>query len=259
MKRLQFEFETKLEFSCGITDHCFTLRCIPLSDGRQTIAEPEFMILPRSGSIWHSRDSFGNTLICGRMDEPHKEFSFRVRGEALTDNSCEASGTAQPFYRAYSPLTAAGEKLLAFYEENRPAGSDIRSRAEMLTECVFSRMTYQSGVTGVNTSAEDAFSMGSGVCQDYAHILLSLLRTEGIPCRYASGLAFEYGQTHAWVEIYDGSRWIGIDPTHNRYISGGYIKLCHGRDYSDCPIERGIYIGNADSLQTVFSKITEIQ
>ncbi|MCI7767851.1 MAG: transglutaminase family protein [Oscillospiraceae bacterium] len=257
MKRLRFEFETKLEFSCGVSEHSFTLRCIPLSDGRQTIAEPKCVILPQTGSVWRSRDSFGNTLVCGRMEKPHNEFSFRVEGEAQTENSCEAAGTAQPFYAAYSPLTAAGEKISAFYEENRPKDGDIRMRAEALTEAVYRLMTYQSGVTGVNTTAEDALSLGSGVCQDYAHILLSLLRRDGIPCRYVSGLAFEWGQTHAWVEINDGSRWIGIDPTHNRYIGGGYIKLCHGRDYYDCPIERGIYIGNADSLQTVSSRITE--
>lgn len=257
MKRLRFEFETKLEFSCGATDHSFTLRCIPISDGRQTIAEPKCVILPRLGNIWRSRDSLGNTLICGRMEESHSGLSFKVEGEARTENTCESAGTAQPFYRAYSPLTAAGDKIISFYKENRPSGSDIRSRAESLSEAVFSLMNYQSGITGVNTTAEEALSLGSGVCQDYAHILLSLLRTDGIPCRYVSGLAFECGQTHAWVEINDGSRWIGIDPTHNRYIGGGYIKLCHGRDYSDCPIERGIYIGNADSLQTVSSRITE--
>ena len=98
----------------------------------------------------------------------------------------------------------------------------------------------------------------SGVCQDYAHILLSLLRIEKIPCRYVSGLAFETGETHAWVEVFDGGHWTGIDPTQNRLIGDHYIKLCHGRDYSDCPIERGIYIGNAQSVQTVLSRMTEI-
>ncbi len=258
MKRLQFEFQTKLDFFSGVSDHSFTLRCIPLSDGRQTIAEPKCVILPRSGSIWRSRDSFGNTLVCGRMEESHSGFSFKVEGEARTENSCESAGTAQPFYRAYSPLTQAGDRLLEFYENNRPNGAEVRTRAEQLCEAVFNAMTYQRGETGVKTTAEEAFSVGMGVCQDYAHILLSLLRTDGIPCRYVSGLAFECGETHAWVEINDGVRWIGIDPTHNRYIGGGYIKLCHGRDYSDCPIERGIYRGNANSIQTVTSKVFEI-
>ncbi len=231
---------------------------MPVSDGRQTIAEPKCVILPRAGKVWRSRDSFGNTLICGRMEELHSEFFFKTEGEARTENSCESMGTAQPFYRAYSVLTAAGDKLSEFYENNRPTGDDVRLRAEKLCEAVNNAMTYQRGKTGVTTTAEQAFSEGNGVCQDYAHILLSLLRTDGIPCRYASGLAFECGETHAWVEINDGVRWIGIDPANNRYIGGGYIKLCHGRDYTDCPIERGIYRGNGNSVQTVTSKIIEI-
>lgn len=108
------------------------------------------------------------------------------------------------------------------------------------------------------TTAEAAMKMKAGVCQDYAHILLSLLRTDGICCRYVAGLAFESGETHAWVEVNDGGSWIGIDPTHNRFISDRSIKLCHGRDYSDCPIERGIFLGNAVSLQTVYSRVSEI-
>ena len=119
-------------------------------------------------------------------------------------------------------------------------------------------MTYKSGVTRVNTTAERAMEIREGVCQDYAHILLSLLRLEGIRCRYVSGLAFKCGETHAWVEVFDGIYWIGIDPTHNRLIGDNYIKLCQGRDYSDCPIERGIYRGNANSIQTVTSKVIEI-
>lgn len=111
MKRLRFEYETKLEFSYSVTEHSFTLRCIPFSDGRQVIAEPLCQIFPESGSIWRSRDSFGNILICGRMNEPHKEFSFKVSGEAQTANSCGGSGTAAAFYGFHTPLTFPGEKI----------------------------------------------------------------------------------------------------------------------------------------------------
>lgn len=256
MKQLQFEFETRLEFSSDITDHSFTLRCLPVSDGRQFIAEPKCFILPDTGSVWRSRDSFGNTLICGRAEAPHSQFSFRVTGTARTENSSSYTGTAQPFYRAHSPLAQPGDVISAFYNEHRPSG-DIISRAEQLAESVYNAVEYRKNSTNVDTTAEEALSQGCGVCQDMAHILLALLRMEGIPCRYAAGLAFECGETHAWTEFCDGERWIGMDPTHNKYTDSGYIKLCHGRDYSDCPIERGIYLGNTGSIQTVSSRITE--
>lgn len=231
---------------------------MPFSDGRQTISEPFYEILPGTGEVWRSRDSFGNLLICGRMNEPHNEFSFRVSGEAQILNSCETSGGAAAFYGFHTPMTMPGEKILSFYEQHKPSASDILSRAMELSEGLQGSMTYAKGVTGTGTTAEQAMEMGSGVCQDYAHILLSLLRIEGIRCRYVSGLAFKCGETHAWVEVHDGERWTGIDPTHNRLIGDRYIKLCHGRDYSDCPIERGIYLGSVSSVQTVSSQVTEI-
>ncbi|MGN1422952.1 MAG: transglutaminase domain-containing protein, partial [Oscillospiraceae bacterium] len=251
MKRLRFEFETRLEFSRPVSGHCFTLRCTPFSDGRQTVTEALCEVTPSSGKVWHSRDSFGNMLICGRMDEPHELFSFRVSGEARIVNSAAAAGSAAPFYRFRTPLTSAGEKILSFYEEHRPERGDALARTLSLTESLYGSMTYRKGVTATDTTAEQAMAAGAGVCQDYSHILLSLLRLEGIPCRYASGLAFQSGETHAWVEIFDGTQWIGVDPTHDRIIGDSYIKLCHGRDYSVCPIERGIYLGSARSVQTI--------
>lgn len=258
MKRLRFEYETRLEFSHCVTGHCFTLRCTPFSDERQTISEANCEITPNGGEIWHSRDSFGNMLVCGRMDFPHDEFSFKVSGEAHIVNSCETVGAAAPFYRFHTPLTAAGEQISEFYESVKPSSSGVLSRALELSESLYNSITYVKGVTGTETTAEQAMEQKSGVCQDYAHILLALLRIEKIPCRYVSGLAFETGETHAWVEVYDGGHWTGIDPTQNRLVGDHYIKLCHGRDYSDCPIERGIYIGNAQSVQTVLSRMTEI-
>lgn len=258
MKKLQFNYTTKLEFSQSITGHCYTLRCIPFSDGRQMISEPLCNILPDSGSIWRSRDSFGNILICGRTDEPHTSFSFEVNGEATIVNSSEITGDVAAFYGFHTPLTAPGENIFSFYEQNKPSSKDVISRVEALSEGLHNTITYMGGVTDTSTTAEQAMKLHTGVCQDYAHILLSLLRIERIRCRYVSGLAFESGETHAWVEFYNNGRWIGIDPTHNRLISDHYIKLCHGRDYSDCPIERGIFLGNATSVQTITSMIKEI-
>ena len=228
------------------------------SDERQTISEEFCEISPSSSEIWHSRDSFGNMLVCGRMDFPHDEFSFKVSGEANIVNSSEAVGAAAPFYCFPTQLTSAGKKISEFYESAKPISSGALSRALELSESLFYTMTYVKGVTGTQTTAEQVLSQLSGVCQDYAHILLALLRIEKIPCRYVSGLAFESGETHAWVEVYENGHWTGIDPTQNRLICDHYIKLCHGRDYSDCPIERGIYIGNAQSVQTVLSKMTEL-
>lgn len=261
MKKLRFEFSTELLFEGNVTEHCFTLRCVPFSDGRQLVSEPKCEILPHCGSIWRSRDSFGNPLICGRIPEAHGSFSFNVTGEAEIANSDFISGNAPPVYGYFSPLTGAGESILTFREKILPkinAAENILQKAAIVSDGIYAYMTYRKDVTGVDTAAETAMEKGEGVCQDYTHIFLSLCRSVGIRCRYVSGLACENGETHAWAEINDGEKWYGIDPANNRRINENYIKICHGRDYSDCPIERGIYIGNCGSSQKIFSLVSEI-
>ncbi|MCM1330875.1 MAG: transglutaminase family protein [Ruminococcus sp.] len=259
MKRFHFEYSAELTFSGDVTDHCFTLRCIPFSDGRQRVSEPKFKILPEGGSLWQSRDSFGSPLICGRLAEAHGYFSFFVSGEAEILNADFIVGGADPIFGYCSPLTEAGESILEFNEKIREklnSNQNILEKALVISEEVFSRMKYRKGVTNVGTNAETALQKGEGVCQDYTHIFLSLCRLNGIRCRYVSGLAYESGETHAWAEINDGEKWYGIDPANNREITDRYIKICHGRDYSDCPIERGIYLGGKGSSQKIFSKVT---
>ncbi len=259
MKRLRFEYSVRLDFSGKISEHCFTLRCLPISDGRQLIREPRYEITSgKHQSVWFSRDSFGNTLLCGRSPEPHSSFSFKVSGEAEIINACDTPGFPSAVYGYESPLTKAGTNIREFYVKNIPSAENILDRALELSDRLYSAMTYTKGVTDVNTTAETSLSLRAGVCQDYAHIFLSLCRLDGIRCRYVSGLAYNNGETHAWTEIGVGSRWYGIDPANNRLIGDNYIKLCHGRDYSDCPIERGIYLGNSGSVQTVVSSVTEI-
>lgn len=260
MKRLKFEYSAELYFSRPVSEHCFTLRCLPISDGRQLIREPHYEVKPLNDDqkIWFSRDSFGNTLLCGRLPEPHDSFSFRVSGEAEIINSSDTPGFASAVYGYASQLTKPGERLRDFFSENVPSSKKTLDRALELSQKIYSAMDYVKGITNVNTTAEETFSLGKGVCQDYAHILLALCRLDGIRCRYVSGLAYDSGETHAWLEIADGSKWHGIDPANNRLIGEHYIKICHGRDYSDCPIERGIYLGNSESAQAVTSSVIEI-
>lgn len=262
MKRLRFEYSVLLEFSGAVTEHSFTLRCLPISDGRQLIREPKYEISPINAEqkrrVWFSRDSFGNTLLCGRIPEPHDRFSFGVSGEAEIINAADIPGFPPAMYGYGSPLTKAGERISEFYKEHIPRSKKPLERALELSDSLYSAMIYKRGVTHVNTTAEEALKCGEGVCQDYAHIFLALCRLDGIRCRYVSGLAYYSGETHAWTEVADESKWYGIDPANNRLIGEHYIKLCHGRDYSDCPIERGIYIGNSGSVQTVTSSVSEI-
>lgn len=111
---------------------------------------------------------------------------------------------------------------------------------------------YQKDVTKVDSTTEDFLKIGAGVCQDFAHLMLGLLRLSRIPCRYVSGYLHvdstreQPAQSHAWVEFWAPSHgWIPYDPTHDRALDERYVVVGHGRSYDDVPPNRGIYRGVA--------------
>ncbi len=103
--------------------------------------------------------------------------------------------------------------------------------------------SYQKAATDVTTTAEQAFLRGAGVCQDYAHIFISLLRLAGIPARYVTGMLQGEGESHAWVEAALGKYWYGLDPTNDCTVAAAHIKIGAGRDFADCRISQGIFFG----------------
>ena len=111
--------------------------------------------------------------------------------------------------------------------------------------------SYQKCATDVSTSAEEAMEKGAGVCQDYAHIFLSLLRLKGIPARYVTGMLRGEGESHAWVELALGEYWYGLDPTNDCVVAGEHVRIACGRDYRDCRISQGVFYGGARQTQQV--------
>ena len=117
------------------------------------------------------------------------------------------------------------------------------------------RFTYQSGATNINTTAEEALTLGKGVCQDFAHMQIAVCRALSVPARYVVGMQEGTGETHAWVEIYDNGIWVGIDPTNHKMVNDRYLTLSHGRDFADCGINRGLFVGGGTQTQTVEASV----
>jgi transglutaminase-like putative cysteine protease len=136
--------------------------------------------------------------------------------------------------------------------------TDIWQTALRLMQFVHQHLTYQSQSTEVHTPARQVLEHRRGVCQDYAHVFISLCRSLRMPARYVSGyLATEIASaTHAWTEVYiPGHGWRGLDPTHNCQPDHTYIKLAIGRDYADVPPVRGTYRGNVAHQMEVCVKV----
>lgn len=259
MKRLKFRYSLRIDFDVPVTQHNFTVRCTLQSDDRQTVIEQNIHILPKE-FLCENRDSFGNVYFFGRTREPHKVFEVMTEGTVLT--GCSAGTKADEEYRlgmfiAQTDYTKPDKELKEFHAGiPLPEGTNLE-KSMLIMEKLREEFSYVQGVTDITTTAAQAWALRRGVCQDYSHIMLSLCRMAGIPCRYVAGMLIGEGLSHAWVEIEDGGIWYGLDPTNGTRVFEDHIKISHGRDYSDCLINQGFFTGNAEQVQSVSVNVQE--
>lgn len=246
---LTFDYKTTNKFSSPVTRHSFLLRCIPPELPQQHIISAALTIEPETCYTIRT-DGFGNLTQLGMIDTPHDTLSYHASGTVEIDASRRVPSSALPVFRfpsAYTAVSPAMEMVLNNYilPENE------YQRAEKLMQLIHEHMNYVPGVTNIKTTAAEAFSIGQGVCQDFAHVFLAFARKSGLCARYANGLKLGIGASHAWCEVWINGIWTGIDPTANKWTDDSYIRLSVGRDYSDCPVERGVFSGSAAQEQTV--------
>jgi transglutaminase-like putative cysteine protease len=129
----------------------------------------------------------------------------------------------------------------------------VYTAVQQLTDYVYQNFNYIKGITTVETTLDEVWNLRAGVCQDFAHILLVMLRLLCIPARYVSGYVCPHdnnlrgeGATHAWVEAYiPFYGWLGLDPTNNCIVNDLHVRLAIGRNFSDCSPVKGTYKGTA--------------
>lgn len=254
-RKLTFFYDVRLDFSAPVSSHAFVLRCVPPSFPGQEVLDVTLDLDPQV-PYTRQRDSFSNLLQIGRADEPHDHFRYAVRGSARLDLSRRAAEPAHPVFRFPSPRTAVSGAM-EDYMSSISLPEPPAERAWVLAQAVHDRLTYLPGVTGVSTTAAEAFAAGRGVCQDFAHVYLALARRAGLATRYANGLPEGEGASHAWCEVWLDGIWTGVDPTRGRWVDESYLRLSVGRDFEDCPVERGVFLGRTDQRQTVFARVCQ--
>lgn len=252
MQTVAFSYSMQIQFSAPVVRHCFSLRCVPFNNEYQRIRELFLEISPHN-VLTETADGFGNRILTDRITEEHTEFSAYVNGIAEIDIAAKAPEELNGIYKYPSQYTACGEQLSALAEQCRQLCRETlpTETARIVMQELRKRFTYQSGVTNINTTAEEALALGKGVCQDFAHMQIAVCRALQVPARYVVGIPEGTGETHAWAEVYDNGIWVGIDPTNNRMVTDSYLTLSHGRDFADCGINRGLLIGGGTQTQTV--------
>lgn len=256
MAFLIYEYRMKISYSEPVGKCYFTIKSIPADDYRQKSISYDISLTPATPySV--SRDSFGNSQIIGSVTKPHTDFEYIIKGLVET-NPAGVTGGVKPhkvgIYKYPYGKCIPGESIKAFASEIRQETEKFENDKD---KCLFimsrlhEKMTYEVGSTEMETTAEESFEAGKGVCQDYAHIYITLLRLFGLPARYVCGLIIGEGKSHAWVETICNGNFVAFDPTYNTEITDEYIKLGVGRDASDCSINRGVMWGGGLQTQDV--------
>lgn len=243
---------------------------------------PMESVLRVDQSSWHFRyiDYWGTSVRVFEAHTPHRDLVVDVtslvevdrtrRARPVDSVAWEELRSAQVTdrfdeYLATSPFTAPPLELADLVDsiaaDNDPAGT-----AQAIAAAVHETMTYLPGSTGVHTLAAEAWQARSGVCQDYAHLVVGALRHVGIPARYVSGYLHPsaepvvgeevLAESHAWVEWWLGE-WMGNDPTNLAEVAERHVQVGTGRDYGDVPPMKGIVAGTpATTNLTVEVSIT---
>ena len=261
MKHLRFHYLLELKFSEPVREHHFTIRAFPKSDDCQNISGDRIVIEPNQ-FLQETEDAFGNIVIYGYEPNEHDLFKVDVSGFAETGLSrmrCAGPSYTQGMFLRQTPLTEPGEELKAFFPTiPLREGATNLEKAGRIMRALGEVMEYKPGSTTVSTTAEAAFSQKSGVCQDYAHIFLSLCRMAGIPCKYIAGMLLGTGESHAWAEIYDRGVYYAMDPTNQLTVTDSHIRIACAPDSSGCSMNRGVMRGYATQEQFIQVTVEEL-
>jgi transglutaminase-like putative cysteine protease len=236
----------RYEYPGRITDLRQRLMLVPPEQhGGQRLITHRLEVSAPDATTRRGRDDFGNLVLEVHADEVDEAVDFTAwivveRDATLDPARLPADDHTVARLLEPSPLTTPDAALHAIARDLAAGVGDGRTLAERINGWVQAELRYAPGTTGVRTTAAEALAQRSGVCQDFAHVMLALCRLGGLPARYVSGHLLGEGGTHAWVEalLPDPARAgqllaLPLDPTHGREAGLNYITVAVGRDYRD--------------------------
>lgn len=272
---------TQFRYDSPVSESLMEVRMHPRTDGPQRCLSFQLSVDPRT-QVNSYRDYLGNSVH--HFDVPGKHVRLRIVAESLVEvqnlpempESLEAEDwvrldemvAAGDYWEMLMPsqFTETGDALRGLAGDLRVGRSgDPLSFLRELNQAIYEWFEYVPKATKVDSPISLAIEARKGVCQDFAHIMIALVRPMRIPCRYVSGYLFPRleggdrspeGASHAWVEaLLPGLGWVGFDPTNNLLTSDRHIRTAIGRDYADVPPTKGVFKGNAASELTVSVRV----
>jgi transglutaminase-like putative cysteine protease len=284
------QYVTEYRYDAPVTDNLNALRVTPATTPTQRVDQFSLRLDPEARTNRH-KDYFGTEVIEFGVPQPHDHLTIDVRTRVTTTDRPAVeegpwSGLNSPAYRRLGAefllheIPAPSNGVLGELVEGARATTPLAS-VLLLAELIRDRFEYRQGVTYVGSTVQDLLDVGAGVCQDFAHLGIVVLRRMGIAARYVSGYLFapredDDGEsslsaevdTHAWLEALvpppesdpDGEpRWVGADPTNGGLAGERHVIIGHGRHYPDVPPIKGVYRGTASATLESWVKMTRTE
>lgn len=272
----EISHRTEYKYASPVRDSFNEARLQPFSDEWQQVDHFLLKVLP-AARLQHHLDFYSNVVHHFEITEPHATLMVESNLKVTTMLRPTLNPQDTPWPLARIGEAAEETRVFDFLQESRFVDNspevwrlaidtthgiaDTWQAVLALMEMVHRSLKYESNSTGVHTHARDVLRDKRGVCQDFAHVMLSLCRALKIPALYVSGyLATESASaTHAWVEVLiPGVGWRPLDPTHNCQPGETYVKIAVGRDYADVAPVTGQYKGTTDRKMDVRVHIKQL-
>ena len=282
-RRFLVEHLSDFRYEQAAQGSLMVLRLHPRSDGEQRVASFSLEIDPAAAPISFT-DPFGNACHLFNVHRSHEHTAVKSRAEVETapapdlpertegdawDALAELAAPLQHWeFLTPSCFARSSPALAAFTEDKglRRGGDPLSSLLE-LGRTLHGAFRYEPGSTAVDSPIEHILETGSGVCQDYTHVMIAIARSWGIPSRYVSGYLHREGvpgeqtpegASHAWAEfLLPDLGWFGIDPTNDTIADHRHVRIAVGRDYADAAPTRGAVFGGGESQLDVVVTVTE--
>jgi transglutaminase-like putative cysteine protease len=289
--RYRVVHETVYSYSSQVSGSRQVAHLQPRETSWQRVLSHRLDIEPRCTERSRGVDYFGNHFESFFVDEPHQTLSVRAESEVIVSASAPAPGAASPpwekaagqrgvwqagadlaveQYRVASPAAPVLARTRAWAEPSFRAGRPWLEAVFELTQRIQDEFEYDPEATNIFTSVAEVLDLKRGVCQDYAHLMLSALRSLGMPARYVSGYVLNSAHSdgtrltgadasHAWVAAWcPGLDWVAFDPTNGKLADQEFITLGWGREYLDVTPLRGVVLGAASQQLAVAVKVMPV-
>jgi transglutaminase-like putative cysteine protease len=269
---------TKYEYDRPVKESVNEIKIYPFLSNDLEVLHHELNITSQP-EVFLIQDYWGNRTGMFNLLSAHKELIIESKliVRTLAPSGIEMDKTAGRY-----DLKKEINSNLVLLELSHPKETDLQKEIdeiikefvqpgmtvmEIIEKCcgyIFTHFKYIKGITTIETTVKEILEHRSGVCQDFAHVMLEILRTMNIPSRYVSGYICPdkkgmrgEGATHAWVEGWiPGKGWVGIDPTNNVWVTNNHVKLAIGRNFKDCTPIKGTFKGPARQSLSVYVSIS---